>query len=81
MFLQNVQVFLVLNVYALIIIIITSIIYFKKERQMQIEDITYSKLLVITILLSVSGIFLGIIVNPQISTDINLICFVYLSKS
>ena len=73
---QNVQVFLVLNVYALIIIIITSIIYFKKERQMQIEDITYSKLLVITILLSVSGIFLGIIVNPQISTDINLICFV-----
>lgn len=47
-------------------IIITSIIYFNKDRQKQIEDITYSKLLIITILLSISGIFLGLMVNPQI---------------
>lgn len=70
---ENIQGFLVLNIYALIMIMITSIIYFRKDRQNQIEDKTYSELLIITILLSVSGIILGLMVNPQITLNTFLI--------
>lgn len=66
---QSIQGFKLLNIYALLIIVITSIIFFKKDRQKQIEDETYAKLLIITILVSVSGIFLGLMVNPEINMN------------
>lgn len=69
----NMQGFLILNFYALLIIIVTSIIFFNKDRQKQLEDQTYAKLLIITILVSISGIVLGIVVNPQLAINKNLI--------
>lgn len=70
---QNIQGFLLLNFYALLMIVITSIIFFRKNRQKQVEDQTYAKLLIITILVTISGIFLGLLVNPQISMNKNFI--------
>ena len=61
---QNVQGLLILNFYALIMLIITSFIFFRKDRQKQIEDQTYAKLLIVTTLVSISGIILGIFVSP-----------------
>ncbi len=69
----NIQGFLILNFYALLIIVITSIIFFKKDRQKQLEDQTYAKLLIITILVSISGIILGLMVNPLLTISKNLI--------
>lgn len=66
---ENIQGFLVLNSYALLLIIITSIIFFKKKRQKQIEDQTYAILLIVTILVSVSGLALGILVNPNLNIN------------
>ena len=66
---QAIQGFLLINIYALLIIITTSIIFFKKDRQKQIEDETYARLLIIMILVSVSGIFLGLMVNPDININ------------
>ena len=66
---QSIQGFLLLNIYALLMIIITSIIFFRKNRQKQMEDETYAKLLIITILVSISGIFLGLMVNPEINMN------------
>ena len=66
---QNIQGFLLLNIYALLMIVITSVIFFRKERQKQIEDETYARLLIVTILVSVSGIILGIMVNPEININ------------
>lgn len=82
---QSIQGFLLLNIYALLMIIVTSIIFFKKSRQKQFEDETYAKLLIVTILVSISGIILGLIVNPNIDINqflvriINKIYLIFLS--
>lgn len=55
-----------LNIYALIIILITSLVFYRKDRQKKIEDETYAKLLIVTIFVSISGIILGIIINPEL---------------
>lgn len=72
---QNIQGFLVLNLYALLTIIVTSIIFFKKDRRNQIEDNTYAKLLIVTILVTISGIFLGLIIDPEFALNKFLIIF------
>ena len=61
---QNTLGFLTLNIYALIIIIIISIIFFRKDRQKKVEDETYSRLLIITMIVSISGFILGLMVTP-----------------
>ena len=58
-----------LNIYALIIILITSLVFYRKDRQKKIEDETYAKLLIVTIFVSISGIILGIIINPELHMD------------
>lgn len=67
---QNSQGFLILNLYALLIMIATSIIFFHKQRQKKVEVDTYARLLIITNLGTLSGIILGLFVNPHMNFPI-----------
>ena len=70
---ENVQGFLILNIYAFLILVITSILFFKKERQKKIEDGTYARLLIVTIFVLVSGIVLGLLIIPEFAINSVLI--------
>lgn len=70
---ENVQGFLILNIYAFLILVITSILFFKKERQKKIEDETYARLLIVTIFVLVSGIILGLLIIPKFAINSVLI--------
>ena len=70
---KNVQGFLILNIYAFLILVITSILFFKKERQKKIEDETYARLLIVTIFVLVSGIVLGLLIIPEFAINSVLI--------
>ena len=64
---ESMQGFLLINLYAFLLIISTSIIFFSKKRLNQFEDNTYSKFLITNIFISVSGLILGILVSPTIN--------------
>ena len=64
---QNTQGFLLVNIYAFLVIFATSIIFFSKKRMKQIEDELYKKFLVSNILISISGLLLGFIVSSKIA--------------
>ena len=66
---QNTQGFLLVNIYAFLVIFATSIIFFSKKRMKQIEDELYKKFLVSNILISISGLLLGFIVSSKIAFD------------
>lgn len=70
---ENIQGFLLLNIYALLLIIATSIIFFSKKRQKQIEDQTYAKFLIANLAISISGLILGILVTPRFNTNPGII--------
>ncbi len=70
--------FLLINVYALIIILSVSIIFFSKNRAHQMEDELYKKFLIVNIFVSISGLLLGIAVNPQ--KGINYIYLTFLNR-
>ena len=70
---ENVQGFLILNIYAFLILVITSILFFKKERQKKIEDETYARLLIVTIFVLGSGIVLGLLIIPEFAINSVLI--------
>lgn len=70
---ENVQGFLILNIYAFLILVITSILFFKKERQKKIEDETYARLLIVTIFVLVSGLVLGLLIIPEFAINSILI--------
>ncbi len=73
---QSTQGFLIVNLYALLLIISVSIVFFKKARQKKTEDNTYSKLLITSILVNISGIVLGLIVSSNLnSNELLLIIF------
>ena len=55
--------FLLINIYALLLIISTFIIFISKSRLKQQEDELYKKFLIVNILMSVSGLFLGLLVS------------------
>ena len=63
---ESIQGFLLINLYAFLLIISTSIIFFSKKRLNQFEDNTYSKFLITNIIISFSGLILGLLVNPNI---------------
>ena len=44
---QNVQGFLLINIYALLLIVATSTIFFGKQRLRQVEDELYKKFLIV----------------------------------
>lgn len=62
---QSMQGFLLINLYAFLLIISTSIVFFSKKRLNQFEDNTYSKFLITNMLISFTGLILGIMVNPS----------------
>lgn len=55
-----------LNGYALIILIVLSIVFFSKKRLHQVEDNTYGQLLVVSIMTILFGLLLGIIIDSDI---------------
>lgn len=55
--------FLLINIYALLLIVSTFIIFISKSRLKQQEDELYKKFLIVNILMSVSGLFLGVLVS------------------
>lgn len=57
--------FLLINIYAFLLIVSTTIIFFSKQRLKQFEDETYKNFLVANILMSLSGLILGLAVSPN----------------
>ena len=58
--------FLLINIYALLVIVSTTIVFFSKNRLKQVEDETYKKFLIANIFMSISGLILGLIVTPNL---------------
>ena len=67
---NNVQGFIILNIYALILIVAISIVFFSKKRQGKVEDKTYSKFLIVSMMMSISGLILGIACDPKFNSNI-----------
>ena len=70
---QSIQGFLLINIYAFIIILSTGIVFIRKQRLKQMEDETYKKFLLANILMSASGMFLGLLVNPEFYVNNDII--------
>ncbi len=58
--------FLLINGYAFLLIVATAILFFSKQRLKQVEVETYKYFLLTNIFLSLSGLILGIFVNPDV---------------
>ena len=72
---ENIQGFIALNSYALLLILFISVVFYSKKRLHYVEDNTYSYLLIVTILTTISGIILGLLVNPTFNVNYTLIIF------
>ncbi len=75
---SNILGFLLINIYAFLIIISTCIIFFKKKRSKQFEDETYKRFLIANVFISLSGLILGLAVNPRFHA--NKIMIIFLNK-
>ena len=75
---ENIQGFIAINVYALILILVIAFVFCSKKRLHQIEDNIYFYLLITTILTTFLGITLGILVVPTL--NINKIIISILNK-
>ena len=62
---ENIQGFLLINLYAFLLICFISIVFFSKKRLNQFEDKTYGRFLVASIFISISGLILGFAVVPE----------------
>ena len=62
---QNFLELLLLNLYALCLIGAISIVFFSKRRKKEIEDSTYAWFLMANIAISITGLILGMTVNPD----------------
>ena len=61
----NMEGFLLINIYALVLIITIGIIFFTKQRLNQTEDKIYGKFLIYSIMMNLSGLILGFLVVPD----------------
>ena len=75
---ENIQGFIAINVYSLILILVIAFVFCSKKRLHQIEDNTYFYLLITTILTTFLGIILGILIVPTL--NINKIIISLLNK-
>ena len=75
---ENIQGFIAINVYSLILILVIAFVFCSKKRLHQIEDNTYFYLLITTILTTFLGITLGVLVVPTL--NINKIIISCLNK-
>lgn len=64
---ENVAGFLLINIYAFLLIISTTIVFFSKQRLRQFEDETYKAFLISNIFISLSGLILGLAVMPSLA--------------
>ena len=62
---ESIAGFLLINIYALLLIISTCIIFFSKQRARQVEDEIYKNFLLTNLFMSISGLILGIFVSPD----------------
>ncbi len=62
---ENVEGFLLINLYALILIIFISIVFFCKERLNKFEDKLYGHFLIYSVVVNLSGLLLGFLVVPE----------------
>ncbi len=62
--------FLLINIYAFLIILSTCIIFFRKKRSRQFEDETYKNFLIVNVLISLSGLVLGLAVTPSLNFSV-----------
>lgn len=62
---ENMEGFLLINLYALILIIFINIVFFCKKRLNQFEDKQYGKFLICSLILNLSGLILGFLVIPK----------------
>ena len=62
---QNMEGFLLINLYALLLIAFISIIFFSKKRLNQLENKLYGKFLIYSLLMNFSGLLLGFLVVPE----------------
>ena len=62
---NNMQGFIALNTYALILMSFIMIVFFSKKRLHQVEDNTYAFLVIITFFTTLFGIILGLLVVPE----------------
>ena len=58
---------IVINVYAFLVIVAISIIFFRKKRLKKVEDETYAWFLITNICMSLSGLILGILVCTNLN--------------
>ena len=66
---ENIQGFIAINVYSLILILVIAFVFCSKKRLHQIEDNTYFYLLITTILTTFLGIILGILIVPTLNIN------------
>ena len=66
---ENMQGFLIVNIYSFLVLFSTSIVFWSKKRLGQVEDRTYSIFLFVNLFMSLSGLILGLVVTPIIPFD------------
>ena len=66
----NMEGFLLINIYALVLIITIGIVFFTKQRLNQSEDKIYGKFLIYSIMMNLSGLILGFLVVPDYNIPI-----------
>lgn len=66
---QSILGFLLVNVYAFLIILTIAIIFYNKQRLKKTEDNLYEMFLLDNIFMSLSGIVLGVLVNPEFASN------------
>ena len=62
---ESIAGFLLINIYALLLIMATCIMFFSKQRLKQAEDEIYKNFLLSNLFMSISGLVLGIFVSPS----------------
>lgn len=66
---ENIQGFIAINAYALILMLFIMVVFYSKRRLHHTEDNAYSYLLVATIMTTFFGIILGLLVVPKFNID------------
>ncbi len=61
----NMEGFLLINIYSLLLIVFISIVFFSKKRLNQFEDKVYGRFLIFSILINTTGLILGFAVVPK----------------
>ena len=72
---QSIAGFLLINIYALLVILATCIMFFSKQRLRQVEDEIYKNFLLTNVFMSISGLILGIFVSPNYFNESIVVIF------